>query len=184
MENKIYICQMDCYRRASEEQKEKVKPGWKYDLEGLPTDGMREEFQQFLYEREKKSALGTIMYERNYYQRICRFLKDKNIKADSFQDKTLEEWLVKSNAWLMQQGMARTKREISVYGKEKILPSNIVRYMRKIYYYTQAEDIRNEVEKDVWDLNKLDIPYKENVIKNFQTLNFIKSFIGGSFFMQ
>lgn len=172
MENKIYICQMDCYRRASEEQKEKVKPGWKYDLEGLPTDGMREEFQQFLYEREKKSALGTIMYERNYYQRICRFLKDKNIKADSFQDKTLEEWLVKLNAWLMQQGMARTKREISVYGKEKILPSNIVRYMRKIYYYTQAEDIRNEVEKDVWDLNKLDIPYKENVIKNFQTLNF------------
>ncbi len=172
MENKIFICETECYLKASQEQKEKVKPEWNFDLEKLLTEGMRREFRHFLAERAKTVTVLTMVNDRNCYNRICRFLKDKDIRVDSFQDKTLEEWMRKLNAWLMQQGMARTKRDINVYGKEKIGLSKIIKYFRRIYFFTEAKDTRKETEKDIWDLKKIDVPYKVNPIKNFETLNF------------
>ncbi len=172
MEEKIYICQMECYRKASQEQKEKVKPEWAYDLSLLPTEGMRKEVRCFLYERTKKAAVTTITAEKDHYKRMCRFLKDKNIREDSFQDRPLEEWIRKLNAWLMQQGLARTEQIVSIYGKQKTMPSDVITYFRKIYYFTQPEDTREETEKDVWELCKLNVPYKANAIKNFRTLSF------------
>lgn len=123
-------------------------------------------------ERAEKVAVATIVQELNCYKRMCRFLRDKSIRAESFQDKPLEEWIRKLNAWLMQQGMKRTEQGINVYGKIKTVPSDVITYFRKIYYYTQNEDIREETEKDIWDLDKIGVTYKANAIKNFQTLNF------------
>ena len=172
MENRILISEMDCYLKASQEQQKKVNPQWDFDLTKLPTEGMRSEMRQFVEERGKTIALMTMVSERNFYDRICRFLKEKNIRADSFQEKTLEEWIKKLNAWLMQQGQIRTIQGMSVYGKEKNTPSNIITYFRKIYYFTKGQDTRHETEKDVWDLSKIDVSYKQNPVKNFETLNF------------
>ena len=44
--------------------------------------------------------------------------------------------------------------------------------MRKAYRFTEAKEERDEIEKDIWTLENLDIAYKKNPIKNVQTLNF------------
>ncbi len=44
--------------------------------------------------------------------------------------------------------------------------------MRKVYQFTEEEEERDEIEKDIWKLENLDIAYKKNPIKNYQTLNF------------
>ena len=36
----------------------------------------------------------------------------------------------------------------------------------------KEEEEQDEIEKDIWKLENLDIPYKKNLIKNYQTLNF------------
>ena len=172
MENQIYICNMECYQKAPQGQKEKVKPDWAFDLGELPAEGMQTEFRCFLEERAKTIAVATMVHERNCYNRMCRFLQDMNSKSCSFRDKPLEEWIKKLNAWLMRQGMARTEQRISVYGKEKTEPSDVITYLRKIYYFTQEHDTREETEKDVWDLGRIGVLYKTNLIKNFETLNF------------
>lgn len=174
MEDKIYICELECYLKASQKQRDKVNPKWEFDLTKLPTEGMRIEFRQFILDRGKMMALSTVVSERNLYNRICRFMEEKNIRVDSFQEKTLEEWLKRLNAWLMLQGQIRTIQGITVYGKEKITPSNIITYFRKIYYFTEAKDTRLEMEKDVWDLSKIGVSFNSNMIKNFKTLNFSK----------
>ena len=174
MEDKIYICELECYLKASQKQRDKVNPKWEFDLTKLPTEGMRIEFRQFILDRGKMMALSTVVSERNLYNRICRFMQEKNIRVDSFQEKTLEEWLKRLNAWLMLQGQIRTIQGITVYGKEKITPSNIITYFRKIYYFTEAKDTRLEMEKDVWDLSKIGVSFNSNMIKNFKTLNFSK----------
>lgn len=172
MENKIYICKMECYQKAPQEQKEKVKPDWAFDLEMLPAEGMQMEFRCFLEERAKIIAVATMVHEQSCYNRMCRFLHDQNSRICSYQDKPIEEWIKKLNAWLLRQGMARTEKRISVYGKEKTEPSDIITYFRKIYNFVQAQDTREETEKDVWDLSRMDVLYKANPIKNFETLNF------------
>ena len=93
MEDKIYICELECDLKASQKQRDKVNPKWEFDLTKLPTEGMRIEFRQFILDRGKMMALSTVVSERNLYNRICRFMEEKNIRVDSFQEKTLEEWL-------------------------------------------------------------------------------------------
>ena len=63
-------------------------------------------------------------------------------------------------------------QRISVYGKEKTVSSRLITYVRKAYQFTEAEEERDEIEKDIWKLENLDIAYKKNPIKNVQTLNF------------
>ncbi|EKC52635.1 Phage integrase family, partial [human gut metagenome] len=83
-----------------------------------------------------------------------------------------EQWLLKIRSWLLEHGQKLTMQKVSVYGKEKIVPSSLIAYVRKAYQFTEEEEEQDEIEKDIWKLENLDIPYKKNLIKNYQTLNF------------
>src|SRR5699024_1049162 len=63
---------------------------------------------------------------------------------------------------------------VSEYGVEKVMPSVIIRYFRMVLAEFVPEDERMEAEKDVWEIRKLDIPVKENLIRNDLTLNFTR----------
>lgn len=106
------------------------------------------------------------------YQRFCRVLKDKNIRAETLQELEWEQWLLKIRSWLLEHRQKLTLQGVSIYGKEKTLPSSLIAYVRKAYQFTEGEDERDEIEKDIWILENLDIAYKKNPIKNVQTLNF------------
>lgn len=173
METKVYLSSLSAYERASEKEK-KAHGNLFFDLELLPTVGLREEFHAFLMERVKTISLNTFINERNLYIRFCHFLKERCIKAESFQTMNLETWLKKLKAWLLARGETLSLQGKSVYGKEKNVPSAILTYFKKIYRFTEIDDSRTEMEKDIWDLSKLEIPYKANPIKNYQTLNFTK----------
>lgn len=48
----------------------------------------------------------------------------------------------------------------------------VVRKVLSDIGYSSEEEERDEIEKDIWKLENLDIAYKKNPIKNVQTLNF------------
>lgn len=56
-------------------------------------------------------------------------------------------------------------RESGVYGKEKTVPSSLITYVRKAYRFTEAKEERDEVEKDIWTLENLDIAIKRIRLK-------------------
>ncbi len=173
METKIYLYSLGAYRSASEKQK-KVDWNLYYDLDLLPTEGLRKEFYAFLTERGKRISGSTLVHERDLYIRLCKFLKERQLKAESIQTLDLEIWLKKLRAWLLSRGEALTQQGMSVYGKEKVVPSEILTYFRKIYSFTVRDTGGNETQKDIWNLEKLDISYKANPIKNYKTMNFSK----------
>lgn len=172
MDKKLYLIDLDCYARADEKQKKKVKESHCFDLGLLPTKGLQKEFRSFIEERSRQCALATMIQERVIYQRFCRMVKDKHIRAESLQELEWEQWLLKIRSWLLEHGQKLTMQGISVYGKEKTVPSSVITYVRKAYRFTEAKEERDEIEKDIWTLENLDIAYKKNPIKNVQTLNF------------
>jgi site-specific recombinase XerD len=172
MENKIYLQAMQCYARADDKTREKINKGTCFDLDLLPTEGLRKEFHAFIKKRDTSISLNMMISEKNLYIRLCRFMKEKHIQVESLQEKELETWLKQIRGWLLREGKALIRRGISDYGKEKITPSGILTYFRKVFVFTQPEDMRDETEKDIWDLSKIDVPYRKNPIKNVQTLNF------------
>lgn len=172
MDEKLYLTDLNCYGRADEKQKKNVKESHCFDFGLLPTKGLQKEFRSFIEDRSRQCALGTMIQERVIYQRFCRMVKDQRIRANSLHELEWEQWLLKIRSWLLEHGQKLTMQKVSVYGKEKIVPSSLIAYVRKAYQFTEEEEEQDEIEKDIWTLENLDIPYKKNLIKNYQTLNF------------
>lgn len=84
MDEKLYLIDLDCYARAEEKQKKNVKESHCYDFGLLPTKGLQKEFRSFLENRSRQCALTTMIQERVIYQRFCRMVKDKHIRARDF----------------------------------------------------------------------------------------------------
>lgn len=58
-------------------------------------------------------------------------------------------------------------------GKENISKAREIGYFERMLKFT-AVDARREEEKDVWELDKLEIEHRENPIKRVRTLNFTR----------
>lgn len=102
------------------------------------------------------------------------FLGKRAKKVQSLQERSADEWLRQLRGWMLNEGYNLTVSAVSEYGTEKVLPSTVIRYFRIVLEATTPEDTRYEGEKDIWRLDKLDIPIRENLIRNDQTINFTR----------
>jgi integrase len=75
---------------------------------------------------------------------------------------------------MLKEHMPLTYRKESVYGTESIIDAAIIRFFRNFLAFLQPEDVRDEREKDIWQLDRLEIEIRGNPIYNVQTLNFTK----------
>ena len=89
MDEKLYLIDLDCYARAEENQKKRVKESHCFDFGLLPTKGLQKEFRSFVENRSRQCALATMIQERVLYQRFCRMVKDKHIRAERLQVGTM-----------------------------------------------------------------------------------------------
>ena len=83
MDEKLYLIDLDCYARAEENQKKRVKESHCFDFGLLPTKGLQKEFRSFVENRSRQCALATMIQERVLYQRFCRMVKDKHIRREA-----------------------------------------------------------------------------------------------------
>lgn len=174
MRNKYFIREMPCYTKASLEQRQRIPPGAFYNLKILPTEELRKEFYGFLKKRSREVEATTMNSEIWRYNAVSAFLAKRAKRVQSLQDREPEVWLQQFRAWMLAKGYRLTVSAVSEYGKEKVLPSTVIRYFRRVIYDCLPEDEREETEKDVWRLDKLDFPIKENLIRNDITLNFTR----------
>ena len=59
MENRIYVRDLDCYRLAGKEERSGrlVSPDRFFDLSKLPTEGLQDEFGEYLWNRGRTLSL-------------------------------------------------------------------------------------------------------------------------------
>lgn len=174
MKNKYFIREMPCYTKATFEQRQRIPPGAFYYLKALPTEGLRNEFYDFLKKRGREVAATTMYSEVWRYDAVSAFLAKRAKRVKSLQEREPDVWLRQLRAWMLEAGYHLTVSAVSEYGVEKVMPSVIIRYFRMVLTELVPEDERMEVEKDVWEIRKLDIPVKENLIRNDLTLNFTR----------
>lgn len=173
MDNRIYLTDLPCYLTATATQKKKVGKNPYYDLESLPSQTMREEMADFLRSRGRKVSISTIYGEHCFYIKICSFLQKRAKRIKSFRGRQKETWLRQLKGWLLEENIPLTYDSHGVYGNVSVVQSRITSYLKWILEFVEEEaDNRAEQEKDIWKLEKLDIPIKENPIRDFKTINF------------
>ena len=174
MGGKIYFRDMERYEALTERQKKYVGKSAAFDLGLIPAGAMREEMQAFIRERIEEVSMTTLLSDRGYYNLLCRFLAQKGKGLEHFTDWDRDAWLRKLKAWMLEEGMPLYYERQGIYGNGYLARPGLLGYMERLLDFLEPEDAGDEREKDVWELEKLGIPFHENLIKSYKTLNFTK----------
>lgn len=172
MDNNLYYRELECYEKTSQSVIRMVGKKDFYDLSQLPSETMKDEFRRYIRERGRQVSLNTIQHDKTLFTQCCTFLQTLRRCPQSILDWEETKWIQALKVWMMQNGIALTREKTSLYGTTHILDARLIGYLRRIIRFLQPEDTRSEREKDIWELNKLDIPIKENPIYKTITINF------------
>ena len=173
--NKIFVHDLHCYETASEAQRNHklVSPNRYFNLLKLPTDGLREEMCDYIYHRGQVLTLLSLRTEFWPYNVLCKFLTDRYPALRSFLDEDMDIMIRKLRAWLLSNGYSLTKKSKSPqYADAKVINSDIVVYLRRVYRYLTPKETKPEMEKDKWIVSNLGIPLNNNPTHPVRSLNF------------
>lgn len=174
MENRIYLKDFPCYGSATEKAKEMIGKNPYYDLGQLPEPRMREEAREFILHRGNTVSLITVYWDRRHYNNICKFIKKKGRGVHSFAKMDPAVWGRKLRGWMLENNLKMTEEVHNLSGNTSYAKSRLILYFEKLLKFSQDTGELEETEKDIWELEKLDIDIRWNPIKNFKNLNFTK----------
>lgn len=172
MDDKLYYRELECYAKASESTIRMIGKKDYYDLSQLPSETMKCEFAHYTRKHGEQVSLNTIQHDKTYFNQCCEFFKTRRNLPDSMLDWEENSWVQLLKAWMLQNGISLTTKHTSVYGNTHMIDALLIRYLKRVIAFLQPEDLRPEQEKDIWHLEKLDIPISENPIYKTATLNF------------
>lgn len=172
MIEQIYSRDLPGYEELTEKQKRYIGKNTCYDLTLVKGLTKREELSEFVSTRAAELKVVTFFHERKDYNLICRFLNEKAKTVKSLRDKEPEFWMRKLRAWMLAEGLKLTYDAKSVYGNVRPVKSRTLGYMERLLCFLNSEQPILEREKDIWNLEKLDIQIKENPVKKYETINF------------
>ena len=174
MENKFYIRELDSYEEASDISKKRMGKNPNYNLDLLPTEQMQKEMLDFLQDRSKKVIAEKLYAERRFYHHICKMLQKKENKPESFLDWEKEKWVQQMKVWLIQNGLPLSRASKNKYGGRGPVQARTLGYVKDLIdYLTDLKEADvNEITKDVWELEKLDIPVRQDLIRPTRHINF------------
>lgn len=173
MENKLYYRDLECYDSASASLVRNIGKNDYIDLSLLPKKPMREEYRRYFLYRGKQVSLNTIYHEKAHLYKICQAIQQKNNLPESFLCWESSRWLELLKMWMIRNGIPLYVQKKSAYGTICRADARVIQHLKRFLYFIQMEKDCPEQEKDIWNLEKLGIPLKENPIYKTETLNFM-----------
>lgn len=173
--DRIYYSELKCYAEATEKQRKITHTSAFYDMSGIGSEGLKKELKAFVLYRGKEVSFSTILTDKVLFRRLVCFLREKDtIHMKSFLNRKPEKWMRQFRGWLLQNGHPLTMKKVNVYGNEHMVDTKQIKYFERILRFLQPADERDEREKDIWELDRLDLAIRCNPIYNVKTLNFTK----------
>ena len=174
MTDRVYYTELGCYKAAEEAGRIFLGGSNYYDLSLLPSKTMREEFRRYLLHRGNQVSMNTILHEKSCYRQIVSVMGNAKRPPSSFLGWNEKRWVQMTKVWMLKNNIPFYETKISVYGNQNYREASVLRFIRRLVRFLLPEDTRPEQEKDIWRLEKLDIPIEENPIYKTNTLNFTK----------
>ena len=172
MDNRLKFQQLECYKLATDEQKEKLNKEQYFDLDKLPGNQLQTEFVEYIYYRGTQVSILTIKRERHYFNSLCEFFQKSSHQENSLLDREKDFWIKQLKMWMIQNGRALTKHKVTNIQTESVEKAALIRYFESLLEFTLDRSETNELAKDIWHLERLPLILRTNPIVNHKTLNF------------
>ena len=162
------------YQKATEQQREQagIRATDYYDLSWFQHDVLNVEVEMFILNRAHEKPLYILNRERAAVDIIGWFCIECEPHMDNLVDYKNGRIINRFNQWF---NSLRLKKAIHRYGSNKentLTFEQIEDYFRALIRYSKEHDFRAEIEKQRWDLRKLEMPYRANVTERSFSINF------------
>lgn len=172
---KIRIMELKCGLGVSKEefQRKRLSPNRAFDLGKLPTKGLRQEFRSYIFHRGETLALSSIRGEFWPYNILCQFLAERYANLESLLDEKSETLEHALKVWLVENGYTLSyKHYEKAFGREMRCRTGPLSYLANLYQFLQPDTEQDETNRDLWHLEALPFPLKQNPAHPWHTLNF------------
>lgn len=172
MGERISISDLPCYHTpeglAAIENDKRITPGRGFDVGKLPVE-LRAGVTRYIYDIGGRLRVRSVCSEITPFNQLCNFISDQVPDLQTFQADGLED---KLKMWLLKNGQ-KIAYERTIFGQYTKRQENpCILLLRRLIKFTEPVDLRPEMEKDIWELDKIDLFIKKNPIKAVKTLNF------------
>ena len=103
MEEAIDIRTLQCYQKATEEQREKNTGKRYFEIGKLPTLKLQEEWGIYIKHCGEVKSLSSVQQETVYFKRVCEFINC--LRVESMKEQTKEAWGQQFESWVSSQGL-------------------------------------------------------------------------------
>ena len=103
MEEAIDIRTLQCYQKATEEQREKNTGKRYFEIGKLPTLKLQEEWGIYIRHCGEVKSLSSVQQETVYFKRVCEFIN--RLRVESMKEQTKEAWGQQFESWVSSQGL-------------------------------------------------------------------------------
>ena len=103
MEEVIDIRTLQCYQKATEEQRKKCTSKLSFEIGKLPTLKLQEEWTFYIKHCGEVKSLSSVRQETVYFKRVCEFMN--HLSVDSMKVQTKAVWGQQFESWVSAQGL-------------------------------------------------------------------------------
>lgn len=171
MDERIYLWDLFDKETTPEAQRKMVGKNPYYDLSPIRPPKMREEIAAFIKWRSTQVCAARVYSDRQYYKKVCRFLQESVRSETSLLDKPADVWMRQFKGWMFKEQIPLYEMQNTLNGSVLMVKTREISYLERLLGFLNADD-RKEEEKDIWELDKLGIDFRNNPIKRVRRLIF------------
>ncbi len=171
MNERIYLWELFDKEQTPEAQRKMVGKNPYYDLSPIPSPKVREEMAAFIRWRSTQVCAARVYSDRQYYKKLCRFFQESIRPQTSLLDKPADVWIRQFKGWMFKEQIPIYEAQNTVNGSVLMIKVREISYLEHLLKFLTVDD-RKEEEKDVWELDKLGIDFRNNPIKRVRRLVF------------
>jgi len=177
MFEKLYLRDLDCYRKATDKQKahKLFCPDRFFDLSRFGDKEIAAQLYKFITTRGQLLSPLSIRSDLFPFNQLCDFLNEDWPQLNSFTDTTISDMTKKAKVWLLKKGKNLSQQRIRITtGKPEISDHDLIKYIRKIYSYLTPTDKTFDRDSDRWYLRDAPINIRYNPVKAVDSITFEK----------
>lgn len=171
MNERLYLWDLFDKEQTPEAQRKMVGKNPYYDLSQIPSPKVREEMAAFIRWRSTQVCAARVYSDRQYYKKLCRFFQECIRPKTSLLDKPADVWIRQFKSWMFKEQIPIYEAQNTVNGSVLMIKVREISYLEHLLNFLTVDD-RKEEEKDVWELDKLGIDFRNNPIKRVRRLVF------------
>ena len=172
---KIYIRDLACYRRLSEEERKgaRVSGDTCLEIPSAVSENMQDLLCRYITWRGEKLSLDSMRAETWQFRTLSRFLAERHADLEQLYDLSPEDLTRSLKVWMVKNGYALT----GIHSRKnadtaEVRNSPLLLYLKSLCRFAENEKEKPEMEKDIWTISKLGFEVRDNPVKPARTLNF------------